>query len=155
MILCASWYHPVHVSVTNMDVDPASGMIKVSIKMFSDDFEDLIEQKYGVKLHITSGEDPGNRIGAVNRYIAESLQCRVNGRDSIILEYTESRVSEEAIWLYYTCEHGERIRRLLINNRLMLDKFKDQTNLVIVCYQDVQNGYRLNNKNTELSLNIR
>jgi hypothetical protein len=155
LMLLSSWLHPVHVSVTNMDIDPESGGISLAVKLFSDDLQDLIHRKYGVLLNIVEQKDPGEKISAVNRYIAESFQCMVNGTTSVLLEFQESRMNEEAIWLYYHADTGGKIRRLLIRNRLMLEKFDDQTNLIILSYHDVQNGYRLNNKNTELSLNIK
>ena len=155
LIMLSSWFHPVHVSVTNMDIDPESGEISLAVKLFSDDLQDLIHRKYGVLLNIVDQEDPGDKIAAVNSYISESFQCMVNGNTRVLLEYQESRMNEEAIWLYYHSGTGERIRRVEISNRLMLEKFEDQTNLIILSYPDVQNGYRLNNKNTELSLNIK
>jgi len=155
LVLLSSWFHPVHVSVTNMDFDPESGRINVSIKMFSDDFEDLIYRKYGIQMRITSQEDPGGKVEAVNRYIAGALHCSINGDEPVVLEYLESRLNEEAIWLYYIYDHKGRIRKMKVNNMLMLEKFEDQTNLLIISYNDRQNGYRLNNKNTELSFNIK
>jgi len=127
-ILLSSRFHPVHVSVTNMDIDPEAGQLKVSIKLFSDDFEELIYRKYGVRLNITSQEDPGDKIEAVNRYITEAFRCKVNGKDPVLLEYTESKVGEQAIWLYYIYDHIGRIKKMEIVNTLMLEKFEDQTN---------------------------
>ena len=38
LVLCASWYHPIHVSVTNVDLDPGEGTMDLSVKIFADDF---------------------------------------------------------------------------------------------------------------------
>ena len=98
IILLSSMYHPVHVSVTNMDIDSESGMITVSIKLFSDDFEELIFTKYGRKLEITSEADPGDNIDAVNRYIAEVLRLTINGSDLVaILLPDTTRYSRVAV----------------------------------------------------------
>ena len=155
LILLTSWFHPVHVSITNMDIDPETGQVGVSIKLFSDDFEELIYRKYGVRLKLTFQEDPGIKIDVVNRCIAETLHCTINGNELASLEYIESRFNEEAIWLSYVIKYKGKIRKMKVNNMLMLEKFEDQTNLLIVSFNDRQNGYRLNNKNTELSFNIK
>ena len=155
LLLLSSWFHPVHVSVTSMDIDPESGQINVAIKLFSDDLEELINRKYDVQLYITAQEDPGDKTEALNRYIAETFHCMINGKDTVHLEFIKSKINEEAIWLYYSYDHIGKIRRIEMNNTLMLEKFDDQTNLFILTYHDKQNGYRLNNKNTELSLNIK
>ena len=155
LMLFSSWLHPVHVSVTNVDINTESGRINISIKLFSDDLEELIGRKYNVQLHITAQEDPGDKIEALNRYIAESLVCKLDGKDPVVLEFSKLKINEEAIWLYYTYDHQGKIRRMDITNTLMLEKFDDQTNLLILTYNDIQNGYRLNNKNPELSLHIK
>ena len=64
-------------------------------------------------------------------------------------------MNEEVIWLFYTFEYGGKIRKMMIRNELMLEKFDDQTILLKVSFRNTQNGYRLNNKNTDLSFNIK
>lgn len=155
LLLLSSGFHPVHVSVTNMDIDPESGNINISIKLFSDDLEALISNRYNVQINITAQEDPGGKIEVLNRYIAETFNCQINGEDTVLLEFSKLKLNEEAIWLYYTYRYTGKIRKIDVGNRLMLEKFEDQTNLLILTYRDTQNGYRLNNKNTELSLNIK
>ena len=148
-------FHPIHVSVTNIDMDPVRGKVELSVKIFADDFQDLILHKYGVQLNIVEQEDPGDRITAVNQYLQEALQLVFNGKEAARLQFVESRLNEEAIWLFYRYEHAGKIRKVDIVNRVMLEKFSDQTNLMIVTYNNKQNGYRLDNKNTELSFNIK
>ena len=70
-------------------------------------------------------------------------------------QFIESEINEEAIWFRYRYEHGSRVRKVIVRNTLMLEKFDDQTNLLILTYDNKQNGYRMDNKNTELSLSIK
>ncbi len=155
LLACSSWLHPVHVSVTNLDLDPVRGKVELSVKIFADDFQDLILHKYGVQLNIVEQQDPGDRISAVNAYIQEALQLVFNGEKAADLQFVESKLNEGAIWLYYRYEYAGKIQRVDILNRVMLDKFTDQTNLMIVSYDDQQNGYKLDNKTNELSFIIK
>ncbi len=155
LLLCASWFHPIHVSVCNMDLDPGNGTVDLSVKIFADDFQDLILHKYAVQLQITGQEKPGDLIDSVNRYIGESLQLEINGKKTTGLKFVESRINEEAIWLSYSYKHDGRIRKLKVRNTLMLETFDDQTNLLILTYNGKQNGYRMDNKTTELTFNIK
>jgi hypothetical protein len=151
----SSWLHPVHVSITNLDLDPVRGKVELSVKIFADDFQDLILHKYGVQLNIVEQVDPGENISAVNEYMQESLQLVFNDDETVILQFVESKLNEGAIWLFYSYEHPGKIQKVDIVNRVMLEKFSDQTNLMIVTYDEKQNGYRLDNKTTELSFNIK
>lgn len=154
-LLCSSWLHPIHVSVSNVDLDPVAGKVELSVKIFADDFQDLILHKYGVQLNLVEQEDPGDKISAVNEYIQEALQLVFNGKETADLQFVDAELNEEAIWLFYRYEHPGKIRKVDIVNRIMLEKFKDQTNLMIVTFNEKQNGYRLDNKTTELSFNIK
>jgi hypothetical protein len=155
LFLFVSWYHPIHVSVTNIDLDPDGGTMSLSVKVFSDDFQDLILHKYAVQLRLTEQVEPGENIGPVNRYIGEALKLEVNGKEIDGLVFSSSELNEEAIWLYYTYDHGSRIRKVRVRNTLMNEKFDDQTNLLIISYNNKQNGYRMDNKNTDLTFNIK
>jgi len=154
-LLCSSWLHPIHVSVSNVDLDPVGGKVELSVKIFADDFQDLILHKYGVQLNIVEQEGPGDKISAVNEYIEEALQLVFNGKETADLQFVEAVLNEEAIWLFYRYEHPGKIRKVDIVNRIMLEKFSDQTNLMIITFNEKQNGYRLDNKTTELSFNIK
>ncbi len=154
-LLCSSWLHPIHVSVSNVDLDPVGGKVELSVKIFADDFQDLILHKYGVQLNIVEQEGPGDKISAVNEYIEEALQLVFNGKETADLQFVEAALNEEAIWLFYSYEHPGKIRKVDIVNRIMLEKFSDQTNLMIITFNEKQNGYRLDNKTTELSFNIK
>ncbi len=155
LFLCASWHHPIHVSVTNLDLEPDVGKMELSVKIFADDFQDLILNKYSVQLNITGNEKPGDKIGSVHRYIGEALRFEINGKEIEGLKFMRSELNEDAIWLYYTYDHGSRIRKINVSNTLMNEKFDDQTNLLIVSYSNKQNGYRMDNKTTDLSFNIK
>jgi len=154
-LLCSSWLHPIHVSVSNVDLDPSGGKVELSVKIFADDFQDLILHKYGVQLNIVEQEGPGDKISAVNEYIEEALQLVFNGKETADLQFVEAALNEEAIWLFYRYDHPGKIRKVDIKNRIMLEKFSDQTNLMIITFNEKQNGYRLDNKTTELSFNIK
>lgn len=153
-LISISVFHPVHVSVSNVDLFPDQGEIQMSFKIFSDDFENIIKQKYGVQLEITKQVNPGIDTSVVNRYISESFSLSVNGTEIDKLKYVKTQLNEEAIWLFYEYEHTGKIESIKIINSVMMDMFEDQINLVIITCHDKQNGYRLDNKNRIISFKI-
>jgi hypothetical protein len=150
-ILFFSWMHPVHVSLLNVDLDQKTGKIEIVFKFYSDDFERIIFNKYAIDLDITDKVDPGEKIDAINKYIDESFQLSINGMKIDKWEYTGNQINEGAIWLYYTYLWPGEMQKISITDGVMMDLFEDQTNLVIVNWFDQQNGYRLNNKNREIT----
>jgi hypothetical protein len=150
-ILFFSWMHPVHVSLLNVDLDQKTGKIEIVFKFYSDDFERIIFNKYAIDLDITDKVDPGEKIDVVHKYIGESCQISINGTKIEHWEYTGNQINEGAIWLYYSYLWPGKFQKISITNGVMMDLFEDQTNLVIVNWFDQQNGYRLNNKNREIT----
>jgi hypothetical protein len=154
VITLYSWLHPVHVSLLNVDLDPETGKIEIVFKLFSDDFEHIILQKYNVDLDITSKVDPGEKVNAIHKYIYESFELRINGTKIDEWEYVGNQINEEAIWLYYKNLWPGKIEKVSITDEAMMDLYEDQTNLVIVTWRDKQNGYHLDNKNRDISFII-
>jgi len=154
LLLLSGFYHPVHLSVSTMDMDIQTGTIAVSIKLFSDDFETIVNHNYNTQLALSEQVDPGEDIKYINRYIHSAFRLAINGEEVDELRFLNHQMNEEAIWLFYEYVYEKKIRTIGIVNSLMNDLYPDQTNLVIVSYQDQQNGYRLNNKNTEISFRI-
>jgi hypothetical protein len=154
IFLCSGLFHPVHISLSTIDIDPETSEINVSIKLFADDFECMVNQKYNTKLKLMEQVDPGQDIYFINRYIDSSFVLSVNGKEIAGLDYLRNEMNEGAIWLYYRHECGTRIESVSLINSLMCELFQDQTNLVIITVKEEQNGYRLNNKNRELSVRV-
>jgi hypothetical protein len=149
-----SWLHPVHVSLLNIDLNPETGNIEIVFKLFSDDFQRLIMNKYNVSLDLTGRVDPGDKAQFIHKYIAESFEMMINGTKIDTLEYTGNQMNEEATWLYYKSTFPEKMKEVTIIDSVMMDLFEDQTNMVIVSWPGTQNGYSLNNKNHDITLII-
>jgi hypothetical protein len=149
-----SFLHPVHVSLLNIDIEPDTGNIQIVFKLFSDDFERIILQKYNVQLNITQKVDPGEQIETVNKYIKESFEMVINGKKIENWEFVRNELDDLAIWLFYSSKYTGNIESVSLKDEVMMDLFDNQTNLVIFTYGDKQNGYRLNNKNRHITFNL-
>jgi len=147
-------FHPVHVSVSTIDIVPETGEISVTIKLFADDFSSIINQKYNTKLKLPEQVDPGQDIYFINRYIDSSFVLMINGKEIAGLQYLRNQMDEGSVWLFYRQESGKRIESVSLTNSLMCDMYQDQTNLVIITVKEQQNGYRLDNYNRELTVRI-
>ena len=154
LVSTAGLYHPVHVSVSNIDMDPDSGKVSISIKLFSDDFETIVNRKYGAHLALKAQQDPGEEQKYIDRYVASTFNIWINDEKMEQLKLVKTQMNDVSIWLYYECEYRKKMRTVRISDVLMNDLYPDQTNLVIVTFEEHQKGYRLNNKNTEISFRI-
>ncbi|MGC9470489.1 MAG: DUF6702 family protein [Bacteroidales bacterium] len=133
--------HPVHVSVTHIEYDGESGKFRISFKVFTDDFMDIILKKYGYALDPGLDWNQEDDREVISRYINESFGLKANGKKNLSLVFHGMKKNEEAVWLEYETSSVRNPAELLIVNRILLDMFHDQTNLVILGVNSFERGY--------------
>jgi hypothetical protein len=137
--------HPVHVSVTNLDINTEKDTIFITQKMFTDDFELLFYHLYEKTIKPLPGKDfSQNELNLVNGYMKDAFVVE-SGSTRLPLGFIRKDQDEQSIWLYYTCPMPSKsIRSLMLTNSLLLQLYEDQTNLVIVTYKGADSGYTFN-----------
>ena len=143
-------YHPVHVSYTNVEYDAQSKEFKMLFKIFVDDFDKVLQQKYHVSLELQAGKKKSGYQEYITKYINEHFKSFADNKDitNNKLKFSHSEVREKAIWLYYNCRYNGKSANFEIWNSLMTDLYRDQTNLLIFTYLDNQTALRFTNSET-------
>ncbi len=151
-----SVFHPVHVSVTNIDYSAKEQQFDISLRLFLDDFEHIITQKYGVVLNIGKENELKNSSEYINKYINENFSVKFNGKNinnkKLILK--KKKVEDITVWLYYEIKYKPVLKNVEIKNSLMTDLYRDQTNLLIFTYNKKQKALTFNKKNTVLDFRL-
>ncbi|MBE9510600.1 MAG: hypothetical protein IMY71_06970 [Bacteroidetes bacterium] len=134
-------FHPVHVSVTSMEYNKGENIFLVSFKVFTDDFETIVERKYGVDLNLGKEDELKNADEYFNRYFRESFNFMVNGEELKEPVFLEKKINDIAVWLYYRYPISGNVEEVEIKNIIMLDMFRDQSNLLIFKYNNFEKGF--------------
>jgi hypothetical protein len=137
--------HPVHVSVTNLEINTARDTIYITQKMFTDDFDLLFYHLYEKNIKPVAGKEfSSNELSLVNGYMKDAFVIEA-GSAKLPLKFVKKDQDIESIWLHYTCPlPSKKIKTLMLTNSLLLQLFEDQTNLVIVTYLGGDTGYTFN-----------
>jgi len=147
--------HPVHVSVTSIDINTGKDTIFISQKMYTDDFTLLFYHLYEKDIKPLQDKDfSQDELSLINGYMKDAFVLE-SGNTRLPLEFVRKDQDEESVWLYYTCPFpSNNIQSLMLTNSLLLQLFEDQTNLVIVTYDGADKGYTYNYDNwkSEISL---
>jgi len=144
--------HPIHVSVCNLELNETKST--VSFKLFKDDFAQVLKNLYNEDVILENADEKKNSE-IINRYINSCFQVNVNKNIRLALEYKNSEINEEAVWLHYTVQNTKSPSNISIKNTLMLDLWEDQTNLVILKFKDKENGYRFDEHETIAEIDLR
>jgi len=147
-------FHPVHVSVTSMEYNKVEKVFLVSFKVFTDDFETIVERKYGVDLKLGKEDELKNANEYFSRYFRESFSFIVNGKEMKKPVFLEKKMNDIAVWLYYRYPITGNVEEVEIKNIIMLDMFMDQSNLLIFKYSDFEKGFIFNRKIVEIKFQL-
>ena len=117
--------HPLHTTLAELSYDPATRVLQVSLRVFTDDFTDAVARHAGVR---PVGALPPD--SAMFRYVAARFAVAAPGAGPMALRWCGVRRSGEVLLLCLRATGvpalaGARVRSALLNER-----FTDQVNLV-------------------------
>jgi hypothetical protein len=123
----------------------------VAVKLFKDDFTLALKNNFQADIPLEKADEKLNS-GIISKYINSCLQIEVDKSEILNLEYKNSEINEDAVWIYFNFKKTNNTHLLSIKNTLMLDLWEDQTNLLIINWKGKENGYKFNRNNIEVEI---
>ncbi len=148
--------HPIHVSVVNMDFFNDSNMIKYSICLYYEDFQSLINFKYNTVINFNRQyRMTFEEKKSILDYINSTFLLKSSQNKALSSEFLNWKVEDDLVCLYFSIKDFKEIDELIIENKLMLDLFIDQKNLLILNIGDKQEGYEFNKRDESYTVMLR
>ena len=146
-------HHPYRVSVTNIELDTMQHKINYSIRMFSDDLQHSLTHFYEKDFFFTDSISQEDKK-LVLKYIDTGFGIIMDGI-KLNAECTDIKVEDNSTWLYFNGPLPEKqINKIKLVNRMLLDMFLDQTNLIIFSVGELQKGYTFNYLTQEIEIDL-
>lgn len=147
-VLSVTTDHDIHVSVTDIEIS-TDGKIEVVIKVFLDD----LMQSMGLELGAELPDDYAGSDDLINKFLENNLEVKINGQN-IAYELEDTTPSSPAIWITLIGETLDKIETIEINNKILIDQFDDQTNMINVSYGGERYSDLLNGDNTQYLVTV-
>jgi hypothetical protein len=148
--------HPLHVSLTSVEINTEQKSVTISHKFYTDDFSLLFFHLYEKDIRPAMDQEFTNaQLALINSYLARAFTL-VSGKDTVDFQFVRKEQNEGSIWLYYTgtLPRGQH-NRLFLTNILMLELYEDQTNLVIITNGTHEQGYTFNYRDRQWEMDNR
>ena len=134
MIICAAGLicigaHPFYMSIAEMAFNSDNHSLEVSIKLFTDNIEDVLEDQYNADIHLGFENEHTHADSLLSSYLKEKISVRVNG-ESLVFNYLGKEVRPDVTWVYIEATGISGIREMVVKNQLLLEKFSTQKNIV-------------------------
>lgn len=152
LLLSVFYFHPIHVSITNMDIDEQKKEITLSTKIFKDDFRLLFNHLNQIDIDFEDTVSIKINKDLIESYYNKSLKVFINNKIQE-LRLTDFQTKEDAVWLFGKVEINETIHSIKIRNTVLLDLYFDQKNLLILSLNKKDYAYQFNIKETEFKIN--
>lgn len=158
VLFLTSASHPVHISVTNIEYNEQTKSFNTSIRLFIDDFEQIIYNKTSVKLNLGKENEHKNSKTYIDNYCKENLEIIFDSDKNISKKMimTEYKVNsgENTVTIYYKIK--EQIpQKVEINNKLLNDLYSDQKNLLIFTCKNTQEAIKFDFSKTNAKFTIK
>ncbi len=138
--------HPLHIALVNIEYNSQTKNFDLLFKIFIDDFEKIIYQKYGINLNSGKSNQHLQYDFFCTKYIKEHFSMAFNqSKASNDVIFKEKDYNVEAIWLKFSLKAPASIKKVTIKLTVMTDLFDDQTNLVVFKYNDFEEAFKLDN----------
>ncbi|MEI9919404.1 MAG: DUF6702 family protein [Bacteroidota bacterium] len=146
------WFHPIHLSITEIEHNEKSKALQVTMRIFIDDLELSIRKKINdQELDLLEPGGGKTTDNLVKEYLAETVKMKVD-KKAVKLNYIGHEIEGPAIICYVEIENIKKFSTIEVTNRVILETHDDQSNLVNVNYKEKVKSIRLTNDSPTASV---
>jgi len=137
-----SMVHPLHVSVTEIEMDETDGRLEVMMRVFMDDLELTFRNEYKMpELDILAATSL-SVDQMTEQYMADHFKISLDNVPQKI-QYLGHEQEGEAFIFYIEVDKVKKWNTILIRNDILMETYRDQSNLVHVTSNDTVKSLRL------------
>ncbi|MBI6120011.1 DUF6702 family protein [Salegentibacter maritimus] len=127
--------HEFYLSVTEIEYNRQQQSLQIITRVFIDDFQNVLNQRYGAKLQLSEEAEEGAIAGNISKYLQQKLKLRVHGEE-LQLNYLGKEYDADQLILYIEVENVTPFNNIEVTNSILTDLFDEQKNIVHVKVND-------------------
>jgi hypothetical protein len=143
-------YHPIFMSVTEIEHNAKDKTLEISCKIFTDDFEKTLRQVYKTQVDLINPKDKVATGKMVSDYVQQHFTVAVNGKKQV-LQFIGFEQQEEGILSYYQVNNIAAVNKIDITDNILYEYKKDQIEIIHVTVGGNRKSTRLNNPDDKAS----
>ncbi len=123
--------HKFYVSVTQIDYNKEQRSLQIITRVFVDDIEDLLQERYDDSIVLNTKEEKSKVDGYLYKYLTQKLKIKVNGND-VSFTFLGKEFEDDLVICYLEIENITSLENIEISNEILMDLFEEQQNIVHV-----------------------
>ena len=150
LIAYAAMIHPFYVSMTDINYNDKNKSLEISVRIFTDDFENTLKKNHKDKIDILHPANQELMNNYVSTYIQQHLQLKVNDK-SVKLSFVGYEQQSESIWTYFEVDNIDNVTKVAIMNNLLHEYNTNQINMMHIKVKDEEKSNKLNYPETTVT----
>ena len=137
--------HKYYISNTKIEYKKESKSIQITMQIFIDDLQDVLNETYHQNFELDTLEDSKRIDSLLDVYIHKKFFIKINAlkKESI---YLGKEVDDDITYLYLEIENIESINSLMITNNMLMEVFPSQKNIIRLKVNNIKKTFFLTSK---------
>lgn len=152
-IVTATIPHKFYVSTTMIEYVQERQSIQIITKIFIDDVEDVLQQRYDPSVSLASDKETEADANYLKNYILQKLVIKVNGKPAK-LDYIGKEYDSDIVKSYIEIVGVSKLNSIEIENKLLMDLFDEQQNIIHIKTENGRRSLMLEKENPKGLLNF-
>lgn len=157
-LLICTWlmmfFHPFYVSVTEINHNSSEQSVEISVRIFTDDFENALKKAYAKPVDLVNPPRKSFADSLVADYLKKNLRIKADGK-ILQMEYLGYEKESEAVWTYFEVKNISAPAILEIENKILYDYLNQQINMVHATVNKIRRSGKLDYPESKLIFRFR
>lgn len=145
LMVCMQSYaisHAYYVSITEINHNKSTNSLEITIKIFVDDLELMLNKKEGKKLNLGEKNEHKYAEKIILDYVLNHFKINVDNQLKV-LDYIGKELENNNLYIYMEIKNIEIFNNLEISNTILFETFEDQVNIIHIQNQKQFESFRL------------
>lgn len=153
IILSSFALHKFYMSITHVNYVEDNKSVQITIRVFIDDLQtELNLYSTNKNIELATDREPKNIDSLYQNYLNEKFKIQINSSDKYYA-YIGKKYDHDMVVFYLEAENILEIKTINIENKILLNSFSEQENIVKTNINQKKTSKILNRNNTSTFLN--
>lgn len=130
--------HKFYMAIYQVNYAPEKKMIQITSRIFIDDLDKALENKYNKKLYLGTDKETVEGKILLLKYLSSNFSIKVNGQLKTIT-FLKKEVDGDVLVCYSTIKDISKINSIEVFNSILIDWSSDQQNVTHVTVFETKN----------------
>lgn len=121
--------HKYYVSITQIEYVKDKQSLQIISRIFVDDFEKLLRQRYDETITLNNNEDETTIDTYIEKYLLNKISISIN-KEPKSITFIGKKYDDDIMHCYLEIENIPSVKSFQIQNKVLYDVFDDQKNIV-------------------------